>query len=176
MATEDEVVRRRQGNGADGRERDAHGAAIDALTDTAGPQALDELAGLEHSIASVRVALDDDDDGAGTGALQVLRRGLSVSPDLRTGIRVSMGFAAISAFGRLLVPVLIQQILDRGILGDGGFNGAVTYTLCAVGAVLVVVVAFLQKATYLRFLRAAEAALADLRVRVFRHIHQLSIA
>ncbi len=157
-------------------EHDAHGAALDALTDTAGPQALDELAGLEHSLASVRVALDDDDTAAATGAVSVLRRGLTVSPDLRTGIRVSMAFAAISALGRLLVPVLIQQILDRGILDAHGFRPVLTYTLCAAGAALVVAITFLQRATYLRFLEAAERALADLRVRVFGHIHRLSIA
>ena len=164
----------------DARDRDheleLHGAALDALTDTAGPQALDELAGLEHSLASVRIALDDEDTGDGAGAVSVMRRGIAVSPGLREGIRVSMVFAAISAFGRLLVPVLIQQILDRGILGPHGFRGSITYTLCAIGAVLVVIVAMLQRATYLRFLQAAEQALADLRVRVFRHIHRLSIA
>ncbi len=160
----------------DAREHDPHGAALDAITDTAGPQALDELAGLEHSLASVRVALDDDDIGNGGGAMSVLRGGLAVSPDLRTGIRVSLVFAAISAFGRLLVPVLIQQILDRGILDKAGFRPGLTYTLCAIGAVLVVLVTILQRFTYVRFLRAAESALADLRVRVFRHIHRLSIA
>jgi putative ABC transport system ATP-binding protein len=184
MATEDEVVPRDPGDRGkghtprpgNGREHDAHGAALDALTDTAGPQALDELAGLEHSLASVRIALDDDDTETGAGALDVMRRGMAVSPDLRRGIRVSMVFAAISALGRLLVPVLVQIILDHGILDERGFRPAFTYSLCAIGAVLVVGVTFLQRATYIRFLEAAEQALADLRVRVFRHIHRLSIA
>ena len=185
MATEDEVVPRDpadRGKGRaprttdNGREYDAHGAALDALTDTAGPQALDELAGLEHSLASVRIALDDDDTETGEGALDVMRRGMAVSPDLRRGIRVSLVFAAISALGRLLVPVLVQIILDHGIDDPQGFRPAFTYSLCAVGAVLVVAFTFLQRATYIRFLEAAEQALADLRVRVFRHIHRLSIA
>jgi putative ABC transport system ATP-binding protein len=181
MATDDEVLARKPSNGtrregSDSREFDAHGAAIDALADTAGAQALDEFVTLEHSLASVRIALDDDEDADGGGALAVLRRGLVVSPELRKGIRISMVFAAISAFGRLLVPVLIQQILDRGIISDSGFHAGLTYSLCAIGAVLVVIIAWLQKLTYVRFLRAAENALAELRVRVFEHIHRLSIA
>lgn len=153
------------------------GPAIDALADAAGVQALDELVTLEHSLASVRIALDDDDTTATPeSALQVLRRGLAISPELRVGIRVSLVFAVASALGRLLVPILIQLILDRGILGADGFRGTVTYPLCALGALLVVGVGLLQRTTYVRFLRAAENALAALRVRVFEHIHRLSIA
>src|SRR4051812_5156771 len=174
MATDDEVL---APNAAEERrDYEAHGAAINAMADTAGAQALDEFVTLEHSLASVRIALDDDDDADSSGAVSVLRRGLAVSPELRKGIRISLVFAAISAFGRLLVPVLIQQILDKGILPKSGFNAALTYSLCALGAALVVVVAWLQKLTYVRFLRAAEHALAELRVRVFKHIHRLSIA
>ncbi len=158
------------------RNADGKGAVLDTLADAAGPRAIDEFVTLEHSLASVRVALDDEDDGDDTGAIAVLRRGLAVSPDLRAGIRVSIAFACISAFGRLLVPVLIQRILDGGILRKGGFDARATYSLCALGAVLVVLVTVVQRSTYMRFLWAAERALADLRVRVFEHIHKLSIA
>src|SRR4051794_26088955 len=97
---------------------DDRSAALDAMADPAGPQALDELVGFEHSLASVRIALDDDDEIATDGALAILRRGLAASPELRAGLRVSMGFAVITALGRLIVPVLIQQILDHGILAE----------------------------------------------------------
>ncbi len=137
----------------------------------------DELVMLEHALASARVALDDDDDAvASEGAMSVLRRGLAISPELRVGIRVSMGFAFLSAFGRLVIPVLMQQILDKGVRGSQGFRPEIVYPVGGVGILLVVGVAFMQKATYLRFLRAAENSLAGLRVRVFSHIHRLSIA
>ncbi len=156
---------------------DVGAAALNAMADSAGPQAIDELVTMEHSLASVRIALDDDDEAlADEGAISVLKRGLKVSPELRNGIRVSMGFAFLSAFGRLVVPVLMQQILDKGVRGPHGFRPLIVYPLGALGAVLVVGVAFLQRATYVRFLRAAEEALAGLRVRVFEHIHRLSIA
>jgi ATP-binding cassette subfamily B protein len=153
-------------------------AALDAMADAAGPQALDELVTMEHSFASVRIALDDDDAAADVsdGALKVLRRGLAISPELRNGIRVSVAFAAVTAVGRLLIPVLIQQILDKGLYGKNGFDASFVYPACALGAVLIVAFTALSRVTYLRFLRAAEDALAALRVRVFQHIHRLSIA
>ena len=153
------------------------GAVIDALADAAGPQGIDEFVSMEHSLATVRMALDDDDEfDTPEGALRVMRRGLAESPELAVGLRVSIAFAIVSALGRLLVPVLIQQILDKGVLGAHGYRPGVVYPLCAIGAVLVVVVGVLQRFTYVRFLRAAENALAGLRVRVFEHIHRLSIA
>ena len=152
-----------------GREHDAHGAALDALDDTAGPQALDELAGLEHSLASVRIALDDDDTETGVGRARRDAPGHGREPDLRRGIRVSLVFAALSALGRLLVPVLVQIILDHGILDPHGFRPAFTYSLCAVGAVLVVAFAFLQRATYIRFLGRRAGARRPTRARVPPH-------
>lgn len=151
------------------------GAGLDTLADTAGPQAIDELVPVEHSLASVRVALDDDEIES-DGALAILRRGLRASPELRHGLRVSLGFAVITALGRIAVPVLIQLILDHGVLRKGGFDPTFTYTACAIGAVAIVGFAAVSRVTYLRFIRAAEAALANLRVRVFDHIHRLSIA
>jgi ABC-type multidrug transport system fused ATPase/permease subunit len=156
-----------------------HGAAIDALADTAGPQAIDELVPFEHSLAAVRVALDDEDtETPPEGALAILRRGLAASPDLRTGLKVSLGFAVITALGRLIIPVLIQLIVNNGIgVGkDQTFNAPYTYTVCAIGAVLVIVLTGVSRLTYMRFIRAAEHALANLRARVFDHIHRLSIA
>ena len=57
------------------------------------------------------------------GAIGVLRRGLAVSPELRAGIVFTALMALATAVGKLAVPILIQQTLDRGVLGDDGFNG-----------------------------------------------------
>src|SRR5690606_2371853 len=55
------------------------------------------------------------------GAVEVLRRGLAVTPELRQGVAVTLVMATATAAGKLAVPVLIQQILDRGVLGPAGF-------------------------------------------------------
>ncbi len=155
------------------RADDPHGATLDALADPAGAQAVDELFSHEHSLAA-QLALDDEDVGEPDSAMSVLRRGLVVSPELRRGLGVSVGFAVVVALGRLMIPILVQQVLDRGF--DGGFDAGFVYTACAVGGMFVVALSFVQRVTYLRLVAAAEATLYGLRVRVFEHIHRLSVA
>jgi len=108
------------------------------------------------------------------GALSVLRRGLARSPALRRGIALTALMATLTALGRLAVPVLIQQVIDRGL--DRGFELGFTARACAVAFVMVIGVYFAHRATYLRLLDAAEETLYDLRVDTFEHIHNLSLA
>ena len=154
---------------------DARSATIDALADTAGLQALDELVSMEHSLAAVQLALDDEDVDSTDSAMSVLRRGLAASPELRRGIGVSIAFAMVVAAGRLMIPILIQQILDRGFRG-GEFDSGFVYPACAGAAVVVIAMSQLSRVSYFRLVRAAEDTLYGLRVRVFEHIHRLSIA
>ena len=84
--------------------------------------------------------------------------------------------AAVTAAGKLAVPILIQQILDRGVLDDEGFRPGFVLPACGGAAVLVSVLYVVGRATYLRLVRAAEASLLALRVRAFDHIHRLSMA
>ena len=110
------------------------------------------------------------------GAVAVLRRGLAATPELRAGVAFTIGMAMSSGAGRLAVPVLIQQILDRGVLGDAGFRPGFVYPACAVAVVAVAALFVLARATYLRLIRTAEDALYALRVRTFDHIHRLATA
>jgi ATP-binding cassette, subfamily B, bacterial len=110
------------------------------------------------------------------GAIAVLRRGLAATPELKAGIAFTIGMAVSSGAGRLAVPVLIQQILDRGVLGDDGFRPGFVYPACALALVAIIGLFLLARATYLRLIRTAENALYALRVRTFDHIHRLSIA
>ena len=110
------------------------------------------------------------------GALAVLRRGLAATPELKIGLVATVGMAIGSGGGRLAVPVLIQQILDRGVLGDGGFRPGFVYPACVVATLIVIGLFWLSRATYLRLIRAAENSLYGLRVRAFEHIHRLAVA
>lgn len=158
-------------------QRDPHGSALNALADVAATQGVDEWTTSEQSLSAMRAALDDDDEALPPEkAMGILRRGFAISPELRSGIKVSMLFAFIAASGRLIIPILIQQVIDKGVRGSEGFRPEIVYPACAFGLVLVLLVAVLQRTTYMRFLRAAENTLAALRVRVFEHIHRLSIA
>ncbi len=112
----------------------------------------------------------------GAGAVAVLRRGLRVMPELKAGIVFTLAMATATAIGKLAVPVLVQQVIDRGLTGPDGFRpgfvlGASAGTFVLVGGVIA-----LGRATYVRLVRAAEGALYKLRVRVFAHVHELSTA
>jgi putative ABC transport system ATP-binding protein len=110
------------------------------------------------------------------GAVGVLRRGLRVTPELRQGIAFTLALAATAAAGRLAVPILIQQILDRGVLGDEGFRPGFVYPACAAVAVGAALLYLVSRAAFLRLVKASENSLLGLRVRTFDHIHRLSIA
>ncbi len=136
----------------------------------------EELLSIQHSYeSSHREDESDQDDEEISGTLAVLRLGLKTSPELKRGIWITIAFAFIVAFGRLLIPILIQQVLDRGFRG-GKFNGSFVYAACGATALAVLSLAALSRLSYMRLVRAAEATMFALRVRVFEHIHRLSMA
>ncbi len=115
-------------------------------------------------------------EGREVGALTVLRRGLETSPELRVGFLVTALMALCVAIGRLVIPVLIQLILDHGVRGDEGYRPGFVYTACLIAVGIISVVAVLSRATYLRLVQVAETTLLELRQRAFAHIHRLSLA
>jgi ATP-binding cassette subfamily B protein len=156
------------------------GAETEAETETeTGVGALDGEPGLVGALdgePSLPPASPGEVLLADAGAVEVLRRGLAATPELRQGITLTLVMAVVTAAGKLAVPVLIQQILDRGVLGDSGFRPGFVYPACAVTAVVVAALYLVGRGTYLRLVRAAEASLLALRVRAFDHIHRLSMA
>jgi ATP-binding cassette, subfamily B, bacterial len=115
--------------------------------------------------------------GAGRrdGAVATLRRGLRLVPELRDGLGLTLLFALVATAGRVVVPLAVQQTLDRGLLTDGGPDmGRVGWIV--VGCVLAVLVTALSayRLNY-RLFRTTETALAALRVRAFRRVHDLSM-
>jgi len=110
-----------------------------------------------------------------TTTWQTLRRGLSLSPELRTGLLGTLGLAILSMVGRVAVPVAIQQGIDEGLRAPTGPDlGRI-----AIGAGITVAILVCTTACgYLmmrRLFTVSETALASLRVRTFRHIHDLSM-
>jgi ATP-binding cassette, subfamily B, bacterial len=113
---------------------------------------------------------------AAAGAMEVLRRGLAASPELRQGLLFTVLMALAGAAGRVAIPVLIQQVLDRGVIGVDEFQAGFVLAACSMAFGVTVVVMVLSRATYIRLVQAAEAMLQGLRVRAFAHLHRLSVA
>jgi putative ABC transport system ATP-binding protein len=109
------------------------------------------------------------------GAVETLKRGWRASPELREGAGLTVVLAVIGACGRLVVPILVQQAIDKGFTSEGVDVRLVT-RLAVVGAVAIVVCSFAMRAAVVRLARRSEHALYGLRTRAFAHIHDLSIA
>jgi ATP-binding cassette, subfamily B, bacterial len=107
-------------------------------------------------------------------AWAVLRRGLALSPEITRGLAVTLLVALVSTAGRVLVPVAVQQTIDRGITAPGGPRPGLVLGLCGVAAAGLLVTAASAYVANRRIFRATEAGLATLRTRAFRHIHDLS--
>ena len=52
--------------------------------------------------------------------MATLRRGLELSPEIRRGLGVTLALAAVTTVGRIVVPFVVQQTTDNGLLGEGG--------------------------------------------------------
>ena len=117
-----------------------------------------------------------DDDTPSIGALAVMRRGIKVSPELRAGLAITVVMALTAAVGRLIVPILVQLVLDNGVLSDDGYDGAYVWTVSLAALAVVLLVAAASRVALIRLVDMAETVLMNLRVRVFEHIHHLSLA
>ena len=108
------------------------------------------------------------------GAVATIRRGLSLSPELRRGLPGTLAIALVATAGRVIVPIAVQQIIDGGLTdSDADMGFVVRMTLGALVAVIITALA--TGWMHLRLARVSETALSGLRIRAFRHIHDLSM-
>jgi len=121
-------------------------------------------------------SLIDDDSGPEIGAWQVLRRGVATSPELKSGLFFTVALAVLAAAGRLVIPILVQQILDKGILGSDGYQAGFVGRAALGALAVVVIIAIASRSALIRLVTMTETVLLELRVRVFEHIHKLSLA
>ena len=103
-----------------------------------------------------------------------IRRGLSLSPELRRGLMGTIAIAVVATTGRVVVPIAIQQIIDSG-LEDGGVDLTFVARMTAIALVAVLITAGATGWMHLRLAKVSETALSGLRIRAFRHIHDLSM-
>jgi ABC-type multidrug transport system fused ATPase/permease subunit len=106
---------------------------------------------------------------------QTMRRGLALSPELRVGLAGTLAFAVISMAGRAAVPVAIQQGIDRGLRVEGGPHLDVVAAVVAITAAVLVITTVCGYLMMRRLFTVSETALASVRTRTFRHVHDLSM-
>jgi putative ABC transport system ATP-binding protein len=129
--------------------------------------------------AGLRSGSDDDvvlpGDRRDEGAFTTLRRGLRMMPEFRRGLPATFALALMATAGRVVVPIAVQQVIDRGLAGPDGPDMGLVTQLILVCAVVVVITAVAVYRMNVRLFRTTETALAGLRVRAFRHVHDLSV-
>ncbi|MFP4149361.1 MAG: ABC transporter ATP-binding protein [Nitriliruptoraceae bacterium] len=104
-----------------------------------------------------------------------MRRGLALSPELKVGLAGTLALALLATAGRAIVPIAIQRTIDDGLAGGGGLDLDAVVQVVAGAAVAVLVTALASGAMNYRLAAVVEGALSSLRVRAFRHIHDLSM-
>jgi len=108
-------------------------------------------------------------------AVETLGRGVRAAPALRTGFGLTLALALMGASGRVVIPILVQQSIDHGFT-PGGVRVDLITTMAAVAFVVIVMATWAQRTAVARLGRRSEEALYSLRVRLFEHIHRLSVA
>ncbi len=111
---------------------------------------------------------------ARTGAVATIRRGLSLSPELRRGLGGTIAIALVATAGKVIVPIAVQQIIDGG-LEDGAIDIGFVVQMSLIALVAVLITAGATGWMHIRLAKVAETALSGLRIRAFRHIHDLSM-
>ncbi|MBA3618212.1 MAG: ABC transporter ATP-binding protein/permease [Actinomycetota bacterium] len=125
--------------------------------------------------SSTRAALDGIGTGAAPSAVETLRRGFRLSPEFLVGVRVTLLLALVATAGRVVVPIAVQQTVDRGLQAPGGPDVALVRWAVLLAVVAVLITAAAAYRMNVRLYRAAEGGLATLRVKAFRHVHDLSV-
>lgn len=109
-------------------------------------------------------------------ATSTIGRGLEEAPVLRQGLAITWLLAAGGAGGRVVVPILVQQAVDRGIVREDGVRLGFVVWCAVIGLVAQLAAAICQRAAIVRLGVRSEQALNDLRTRLIDHIHRLSLA
>jgi len=115
------------------------------------------------------------DTGESIGAWETIRRGVGHSPELVEGIGKTLALAVLASVGQVVVPIAVQQTIDRGLRGSDGPDATFTTWLAVVAAAAIVVTSWASYAMTARLFSTAERGLATLRVKAFRHVHDLPL-
>jgi ATP-binding cassette, subfamily B, bacterial len=115
------------------------------------------------------------DTGESISGWQTIRRGVELSPQLTQGLAGTTVFAVLATLGRIVVPVAVQQTLDKGVNAAGGPNVGFMTLMATAAGVAILVTGFASYAMTYRLFSSAERGLATLRIKAFRHVHDLPL-
>ena len=106
---------------------------------------------------------------------KTINRGVGIAPALSSGLRVTFLLSVVGSLARVAVPILIQQSIDNG-LQPGNVRVGYIAVLGLIAAVAVILAAWALRTAVLRLGISAEQGLYTIRVKLYDHIHRLSLA
>jgi ATP-binding cassette, subfamily B, bacterial len=115
------------------------------------------------------------DSGESMSAWRTIGRGVALSPELKEGFWGTLFLALLATLGRVVVPIAVQQTLDRGLDAPGGPDTDFMVTMALVAALAIVVTSGASFLMTSRLFASAERGLATLRIKAFRHVHDLPL-
>ena len=124
------------------------------------------------TLADPGTVMDSGDDIA---ALDTIRRGIAVSPELTEGLRGTLALAVVASLGQVIVPIVVQQTLDHGINDKGGPDVSFTVMMGLLASVAIVITSWAAYLMTRRLFTTSERGLATLRIKAFRHVHDLPL-
>jgi ABC-type multidrug transport system fused ATPase/permease subunit len=107
--------------------------------------------------------------------METIRRGVHYSPELKDGIGGTLVLAVLASLGQVVVPIAVQQTLDKGIGADSGPDVSFTVWVGLIAAAAIVVTSWASYAMTSRLFSTSERGLATLRIKAFRHVHDLPL-
>jgi len=134
-------------------------------------------------MSDLDVSPDDDllgsatavESGEDISAWQTIKRGAEISPELKEGFGGTVLLALLGTAGRVVIPIAVQQTLDRGINGPNGIDVGFVSAMAVVAALAMVLTGVSSYLMTARLFTTAERGLATLRIKAFRHVHDLPL-
>ena len=123
-------------------------------------------------------------------ALATLRRAAGLIPGFGKGLPLTVGLALVGGLGQLVVPVVLQNVIDRGLkvrvpvggVARKGASGAAVSVrfgqialLCAIAAVVTVLTQAARRASAYRLGTWSEWLMAQLRIRGVKRFLDMSL-
>ena len=124
--------------------------------------------------AEVQV-VDLESEEAPISTRDALRRAFREAPALRHGLGVTVLLSILGTAGQLVVPMLVQQIIDNDLLVDGGPNLTAVVVKAGIGLAVLGLAGLVTRMGLVRLATSTASGLKELRVKLFEHLHRLSI-
>ncbi|HEU5242720.1 MAG TPA: ABC transporter ATP-binding protein, partial [Ornithinibacter sp.] len=105
------------------------------------------------------------DTGEDIGAIATLRLGMRYSPELREGLGLTLVYAVIASCGQIVVPIAVQQTLDRGLGATGGPRLDYVAWMGVLAALAIAVTSWASYMMTNRLFTTSERGLATLRTK-----------